>query len=310
MDVSEQARRFPSLHGLRAFEVASRHLSFTSAAAELFVTQGAVSQRIKALENELGVTLFHRSARGLTLTREGEHLSRGIRTGLGHIAEAVARLGAAEGNDALILSVLPSFAVRWLIPRLPRLTEHHPGLHIEVLAESGLTDLHSRKVHAALRFAPQPPSGLIAVPLMHDTVSPACSPALVHGGASLEEVADLVRLPILYDSSAEQDASGTGWRSWLEYVGHGYVRLPAGQGFSQAHLTLQAAVNGLGVALARTNLILADLATDRLVRLPFPAMPTAYSYYLLCLPEMEGDSRFIRLREWLLAEAQAGFAHL
>ncbi len=310
MEVSEQTRRLPSLDGLRAFEVASRHMSFTAAAAELFVTQGAVSQRIKALEHELGVPLFHRSARGLTLTREGEHLLHGVRTGLGYIADALARLSVADLDGALILSVLPSFAVRWLIPRLAHLTEHHPDLHIQVLAETELADLHSRKAHAALRFAPQPPPGLVALTLMHDTVSPVCSPSLLRGVGRLAEVADLARLPILYNSSAEDDGSGTGWRSWLEYVGHGHLRLPSGQGFSQADLTLQAAANGLGAALARTSLILGDLAAGRLVRLPFPVMPTPYSYYLLCLPEMEGNSRFIRLREWLLAEARAGEGRL
>lgn len=306
MDVSLAARRLPSLDALRAFEVASRHLSFTSAAAELFVTQGAVSQRIRTLENELGVTLFRRSARGLTLTREGERLSHGVRTGLGHIADAVARLSVSELDGTLALSVLPSFAVRWLIPRLHRLTEGHPDLHIQVLAEPGLTDLHERRVQGTLRFTRLPPSGVVATLLMHDSVAPVCSPAFLAQWGPVAGIGDLERLPILHDSSTANDDSGTDWRSWLEHVGHGGLRLPPGQGFSQADLTIEAAASGLGVALARTSLILADLAANRLVRLPFPVVPTPYSYYLLCLPEMEGDSRFVRMREWLLAEARAG----
>lgn len=306
MDVSLAPRRLPSLDALRAFEVASRHLSFTSAAVELFVTQGAVSQRIRTLEHELGVTLFRRSARGLTLTREGERLAHGVRTGLGHIADAVARLSVSALDSALTLSVLPSFAVRWLIPRLHRLTERHPDLHIQVLAEPGLTDVHERRVQGTLRFTRQPPAGVIATLLMHDSVAPVCSPAFLAQWGPFAGVGDLERLPILHDSSTENDDSGTDWRSWLECVGHGGLRLRPGQSFSQADLTIEAAASGLGVALARTSLILADLAATRLVRLPFPVVPTPYSYYLLCLPEMEGDSRFIRLREWLLAEAQGG----
>ncbi len=302
-EVSARTRRLPALEGLRAFEVASRHLSFTDAAAELFVTQGAVSQRIKALEHELGVTLFRRSARGLSLTREGERLSHGVRTGLGHIADAVARLSAPADDGALTLSVLPSFAARWLIPRLHRLADRHPDLHVQVIAEPGLTDLHARRVHGALRFTRRPPLGLIATLLMHDTIAPVCSPGFLAHIGSVAEVGDLAHLPILHDLSTDGDGSGTDWRSWLAYVGHDGLRLPSGQGFSQADLTIEAAASGLGIALARTSLVLADFAANRLVRLPFPAMPTPYSYYLLHLPEMEGDPRLLQLREWLLAEA-------
>lgn len=302
-EVSARSRRLPSLDGLRAFEVASRHLSFTDAAAELFVTQGAVSQRIKALEHELGVTLFRRSARGLSLTREGERLLQGVRIGLSHISDAVARLSAPADDGALTLSVLPSFAARWLIPRLHRLAERHPDLHVQVLAESALTDLHERRVHGALRFTRQPPRGLIATLLMHDTVAPVCSPGFLAQIGLVAAIGDLEHLPILHDSSTEGDGSGTDWWSWLAYVGHDGLRLPSGQGFSQADLTIEAAASGLGIALARTSLVLADLTANRLVRLPFPAMPTPYSYYLLCLPEMEADPRIVQLREWLLAEA-------
>ncbi len=141
---------------MRAFEVAARHLSFTAAAEELFVTQGAVSQRVKALEEELGFVLFDRRVRGLALTPKGERLAHGIRLGVGQIAEAVAAVSNQDDPGPLVISVLPSFAGRWLIPRLAHLTEREPDIHVQVLADRRLADLSDRRIHAAIRFGASP----------------------------------------------------------------------------------------------------------------------------------------------------------
>ena len=303
-----RARRLPSLDGLRAFEVAARHLSFTEAAEELFVTQGAVSQRIKALEQELGFALFDRRVRGLALTPKGERLARGIRLGVGQIAEALAALDDAVSAGPLVLSVLPSFAGRWLIPRLAHLTAREPDIHVQVLADRRLADLSDRRIHAAIRFGPSPPPDLAATALMGDTIAPAWAPALLAQYGHVSRVADLAHLPILHDSSVEGDPSGTDWASWLNHIGAPDVRLPAGQRFSEPGLALEAAVNGLGIALARASLIGADLAAKRLVQLALPVVPSAYRYYLLCLPEMRNDPRLARFRDWLLAEIAADAA--
>ncbi|HEY5301477.1 MAG TPA: LysR substrate-binding domain-containing protein [Acetobacteraceae bacterium] len=300
-----RARRLPSLDGLRAFEVAARHLSFTDAAQELFVTQGAVSQRIKALEHELGFALFDRRVRGLALTVRGERLARGIRLGVGQIAEALAALDDVVSAGPLVLSVLPSFAGRWLIPRLAHLTEREPHIHVQVVADRRLADLSDRRTHAAIRFGPSPPPDLAATTLMGDTIAPVWAPELLARYGEVTRVAELARLPILHDSSVEGDPSGTDWASWLNHIGAPDVRLPTGQRFSEPSLALEAAASGLGVALARASLIGADLAARRLVRLALPVVPSAYRYYLLCLPEMGDEPRLARLRDWLLAEIAA-----
>jgi len=298
-------RRFPSLDGLRAFEVAARHLSFTAAAEELFVTQGAVSQRIRALELELGFPLFDRHVRGLALTPRGERLAHGIRLGVGQIAETLAALDDEESAAPLVLSVLPSFAGRWLIPRLGRLTTREPDIHVQVLADRRRADLSDRRIHAAIRFGASPPPDLAATSLMGDTIVPVWAPALLARYGRVTRVSDLARLPILHDTSVEGDPSGTDWASWLNHIGAVDVRLPAGQRFSEPDLTLEAAVNGLGIALARASLIGADLAARRLVQLAMPVVPSAYRYYLLCLPDMQDDPRLARFRRWLLAETAA-----
>jgi LysR family glycine cleavage system transcriptional activator len=296
------------LDGLRAFEVAARRLSFTEAAEELLVTQGAVSQRIKALERELGVLLFDRLARGLALTEEGERLAHSIRAGLEQIDRALAQVVRAKAEGPLILSVLPSFATRWLVPRLYRFTRRCPEIHVQVLSELALADLRSSRVHAALRFGGGDYPGLSTTTIMGDAVVPVCSPGLLAAGEPVRAPADLARLPILRDSSTEGDGSGTDWASWLAFVGASGLRLPEGQRFDQADLVIGAAASGLGVALARISLIGADLAANRLVRLPFPAMPTPYSYHLVSTHVMGRNPKLVALREWLLAEAQTGDA--
>jgi LysR family glycine cleavage system transcriptional activator len=296
-------RPVPPLDGLRAFEVAARRLSFTEAAEELLVTQGAVSQRIKALERELGVPLFDRLARGIVLTEAGERLADSIRPGLEQIDRALARVVRATAEGSLILSVLPSFATRWLVPRLYRFARRCPNIHVQVLSESALADLRSSRVHAALRFCGGDYPGLSTIRIMGDAVVPVCSPGLLRAGDPVRVVGDLARLPILRDSSTEGDGSGTDWASWLAFAGTSDLLLPDGQRFDQAGLVIEAAASGLGVALARISLIGADLAANRLVKLPFPAAPTPYSYYLVCPHEMKRNPKLVELREWLVAEA-------
>jgi LysR family transcriptional regulator, glycine cleavage system transcriptional activator len=299
-----QLRPVPPLEGLRAFEVAARHLNFTEAANELLVTQGAISQRIKSLERELGVTLFDRLARGLVLTEEGRRLADGVRQGLGEIERALSDLTRARHEGPLIVSVLPSFATRWLVPRLHRFARLHPGIQLQVLAEQALADLRSSRIHAALRFGGGLYPGLVTSMIMGDAVAPVCSPALFDAPRSMT-VRDLAALPILHDTTTEGDGSGTDWASWLRFAGAADIRLPEGQRFNQADHVIDAAVSGLGVALARLSLVGADLAQRRLVRLPLPAMTTPYSYHLVCNAELKSNPKLIKFRDWLLNEAKA-----
>jgi LysR family glycine cleavage system transcriptional activator len=300
-------RRMPSLDALRAFEVAARRLSFTAAADELCVTQGAVSQRIKALELELGVALFDRVRTGLVLTPQGEALAQGVRQGLHRIAVALDGLGepgaGAVVEGRLALSVLPSLASCWLMPRLPRFQARHPGIEVQVSADPQYIDLAARpEIDLALRFGDGNYPGLVSARLMGDSVTPVCSPSLLARVGAIDSVAALAGVPVLHDAPTESDASGSGWQSWLVHVGAPGLKLPAGQRFNQAALTLEAAALGLGVALARASLVAEHIAARRLVRLRLPSVPTAYSYYAVATPAAASRAPVQAMLEWLVAE--------
>jgi LysR family glycine cleavage system transcriptional activator len=291
-------RKVPSLNALRFFDAAARRLSFTEAASELCVTQGAVSQRIKALEAERGELLFQRGKNGLALTVAGEQLAQGIREGLERIQAAWN--GETESRP-LRVSVLPSFAACWVVPRLPRFAERHPTTRVEVMAQGSVVDLRQGGVDLAIRFGLGRYPGLVSQCLMGDSVVPVCAPALLEQHEAPASPADLARMPILHDAPTESDNSGTDWGTWLEEVGCAHVALAKGPRFSQADLAIEAAARGLGVALARVSLVSEQLQTGRLVQLPLPAVPTAYSYHLVWRAEAGVDTQ--NLRHWLLSEA-------
>jgi LysR family glycine cleavage system transcriptional activator len=298
--------RMPLLDALRVFETAARHASFTRAAEELHVTPGAVSHRIQALEADLKVALFRRLTRRLELTEAGVRLAAGVREGLDRIASAVQGLGADSHAGPLTVSMLPSFASRWLIPRLPRFHRRHPEIEVRVLAEDRPADLWSHDgPEVAIRFGRGRYPGLAVTPLMSDSVIPVCSPYLYSRHGWVDSVDALLAMPLLHDSAAEHDDSGSDWKSWLAHIGAPAddPRIGIGPRFSQAHLAIEAALLGQGVALARTSLLGADLASGRLVS-PLPRFaPTAYRYFLVCRPEIVDRSKTARFCEWLIAEA-------
>jgi LysR family glycine cleavage system transcriptional activator len=299
-DAHGKAMRLPPLDSLRAFEACARRLSFTEAAAELYVTQGAVSQRIKALEQTLHVQLFRRLARKLALTPDGERLARGVRDGLNHIVNALAEIDCRSEAGVLTLSVLPSFARRWLMHRLPRFYAIHPDVQVQVLAQGSLVDLNLTGLDAAIRFGHGKYPGLQTTYLMADGVVPVCSPQLIAQYPQIRTVEDLISLPLLHDTPTETDHSGSDWMSWLAHVGVPPRRLNSGQRFDQADLVIDAAILGLGVALARTSLIGDDVTSGRLV-CPIPYMaPTAYSYYFVCRPD--ASLRTSHFQGWLVSE--------
>lgn len=291
-------RKVPSLNALRTFEVAARCLSFTEAAEELCVTQGAVSQRIKALELDLEAPLFHRRSTGLALTALGERLSLGVR-------EAMERIATALDDEAVCrpvrVSVLPSFAACWLMPRLLRFAERYPSIQVNVLPQGEIIDLKSLNIDLAIRFGRGRYPGLTAQYLMGDATVPVCGPALVARHGLPRTAESLTRTPIISDSSTENDDSRSSWASWLGAMGRSDIRLVPSLSFGQADFALDAAARGLGVALARTSLIGEHLAEGRLIRLPIQAVPTAYDYHLVWRPEAAAMTA--ELRSWLVAEA-------
>ena len=297
----------PSLDALRVFEVTARRLNFSKAAEELHVTQSAISHRIRELERQLHTRLFQRGHRSLQLTPAGRTLADGIQRGLAEIRDALANLDNRQRKASLNVSVLTSFATRWLTPRLAGFQERFPRIDLMVQADDRLVDLSGFGVDVSIRFGSGHYPGMSVVRLFGDRTVPVCSPALAEKYGPIRRAADIVKCPLLHDTYAEHNVhsdSGADWQTWLRRVGAGHVPNVGGLRFSNANLAIDAAANGLGVALARVSLLGSDLRTGRLVcPLPFAAA-TNFSYYFLCLPQRESDSRVRAFRDWLLEEAK------
>ena len=316
-------RGFP-LEALRAFEAVARHLSFTEAARELGLTQGAVSQRIKSLETAMGgAVLFRRLSRPLALTAEGQRLADAVGAGFREIGYGIAAIHdgtvAASSRRPLRLTVSHSIAARWLLPRLGSMGRWRSQIGtVAIVAEDRLVELGT-EADVALRFGRGRYAGHKSRKLAGDTMMPTCSPGFLarNPAAALfgapEQTGAWSGLPRLLDSNADSDGSGSGWGAWeawrasLDAGGARPLFDPALQhlSFSHGHLTLQAAAQGLGIALARAVLVADDLAAGRLVRAgpKLPSMPARYSYHFIS--REEPDARSSALAGWLQAELEA-----
>lgn len=273
------ARPLPPLDLFRGFEAAARHLSFTRAATELFLTQSAVSRQVQALEEHLGVALFERRHREIRLTEAGQALYRTSAEAMRALTEAVARVRADAGRRALTVSCSIGFASLWLVPRLVDFRARHPEVDIRIDANNRLLDLERERVELAVRYCPVADAPPGADKLFGEEVFPVCSPALRElPGRPLVEPADLRQHTLLHYQAAERVWPTGAWRFWLEVTG-----LPGLQGassleFNQYDQLIQAALEGQGVALGTSPLVRRHLAQGRLVA-PFAqryATPRAY----------------------------------
>lgn len=312
-------RNLPSLNALRVFEAVARHLSFAQAADELNVTPGAVSHQIAALESLLGVALFNRDARNVSLTRAAEASLPTLTQGFNALREALRLLQAGE-QTSLTLSVAPAFATRWLLPRLGRFTAACPDIELQVATGLGLIDAIrpeasvslGEKAQAgssadlAIRFGRGRYAGCRSDKLFATTVTPVCSPRLLDGPHPLATLAGLRRHPLLHDDTVYFTDDQPDWKVWLEAAGVIGVDATRGPRFSHAGLALDAAADGLGVALGIPLLTAIDVAAGRLVA-PFPiALPSSSSYYLV-YPEAGAERpELVRFRDWLMAEVAIG----
>jgi LysR family glycine cleavage system transcriptional activator len=295
----------PPLADLHAFEAAARHLSFTKAADELGVTQGAISQRIRKLEQLLALRLFERRTRSLVLTSAGQTLATAVADGLSRILQGLEEIGRPQPTRraaTLTVSVTPDFASKWLLPRLTRFQDTHPEIEVRVTAEHRFADFVSDGVDLGIRFGAGINPGLRTLLLMPDVVFPVCSPALLNECGPFASAADLVGRELLHDVTAEHDGSGCDWRHWFEHTGIAVGRLD-GLRLSPGKLAIESAADGLGIALARATLIGDDLAEGRLVRPLHQTATTAFSYYLVHRMQPELDAHVVAFIAWLRSEA-------
>ncbi|MEH2510919.1 LysR family glycine cleavage system transcriptional activator [Nitrobacteraceae bacterium AZCC 1564] len=287
--------RLPSLNGLRAFEAAARHLSFTLAAQELNVTQTAISHQIRRLEEELGIRLFIRQNRSLALTPRAIEYLPGIRAAFQDLRSATDRLLRNDNDRVLTVSTLTSFAVKWLMPRLRDFQEKHPDIDVRITTSIELVDFRKDNVDAAIRFGRGHWPDLRADWLMAEHLFPVCSPALLKGKQALRRPEDLSRVTLLH-TSAHDD-----WRLWLTAAG----LLPGlsqhrSLTFDLAFMTIQAAIDGIGVAMGQTAYVADDIAKGRLV-IPFDiTMPADAGFYIVAPQGKATTPKINAFRDWLI----------
>jgi len=292
--------RLPSLNGLRAFEAAARHLSFTQAASELNVTQTAISHQIRRLEEELGIRLFVRKNRALALTPKARDYLPGVRAAFNDLRLATDQLLRKDDDHVLTVSTLASLAAKWLLPRLTAFQEAHPGIDVRITTSTALVDFKGGDVDAAIRYGRGNWQGLRAEWLMADDFFPVCSPALLNGKRPLKCPEDLREHVLLHTSTNSDD-----WRQWLTAAGlPSDISRQQGITFDLMLMTVQAAIDGIGVAMGRTSYVQDDIAKGRLV-VPFKiALPADAGFYLVSPEGVAEPPKLRAFRQWLIASAK------
>ncbi len=303
-------KSLPPLNALKVFESAARHLSFTKAAEELHVTPGAVSQQIKSLEDFIGGRLFRRTKRALLLTDAAQASLPILREAFDKLEEASRILTARGDSKRLTISVAPSLAAKWLVPRLDRFHERLPEIEVWISADMEVVDFAVDDIDLAIRYGGGKYPGLEAELLMEESILPVCSPRLLQGPHPIRTPQDLVHHPLLHDGSPDQDdLASTNWAMWLKAAGVADIDGKRGAKFNQSSLVIEAAVAGKGVALAKQAIALADLEAGRLVA-PFDlTTPSNFSYYLVHPASKSRNAAVKAFKQWLHEEAKAAGAN-
>ena len=288
-------RRLPNLAALRAFEAAERHGNFSRAAEEIHVTHGAVSHQVRSLEEELGVQLFTRHGKRITITDAGRQFAEVIRASLGQIANAAQTLVADSRQKRLTLTTMPSFSSRWLAPRLGLFIDQHPDIELILQSSLQMIDLLRNPVDVAVRFGFGSYPGLIVEKLLDDFYYPIVSPNY-RGGDLPKTVQELAQCTLL---RADQDHP---WMPWFQAAGLDLPEPKGGLVFDDSSLLVRSAVAGNGIALARHVLAMREIASGQLVRLFDIAIPSARSYYFACTPESFKKPEVQAFHAWLLGQ--------
>lgn len=289
------ARDLPPLNALRMFDAAARHLNFTKASEELFVTQGAVSRQIKLLEENLQQALFERDGSKLHLTAAGEAYRDAVREGLAIIRRGTADIHRRAASPTLTISVLPSFATLWLVPRVSQFQAQHPNLSLQVTSSYDVIDFGLEpETDAAIRLGRGNWPGVYAECLFSTDVFPVCSPSLLKGSSPFNDVGDILEYPLVYATNVYNE-----WQRWFVAAGLRFPEPPPGTRYSDQQALQQAAIEGQGIALARSLLVESDLQSGRLVKPIDISVRSKLSYYFVC-PSAKQDSENVRhLLTWL-----------
>ncbi|GAA0858259.1 transcriptional regulator GcvA [Aliiglaciecola litoralis] len=291
-------RRLPPLNALRAFEVAARHLSFTKAADELFVTQAAVSHQIKSLEDFLSIKLFLRKNRTLLLTEQGQGYYLELKALFESLHLATEKLLATGDKGAITVAVPPSFAIQWLVPRIHQFSQNHPDIDVRIKAVDFDDGFLEEDVDVAVYYGRGKWSGLIADKLHTEYLTPVCSPMLFDGSKPLDNLTDLKHHRLLHDSTRES------WKTWIRNFHVPGVNVEQGPIFSHTMMVLQAAALGQGIALANSVLARPELLSGRLV-CPFEErLISKSSYYLVCHQSQAELGKIATFRHWLLEQVR------
>jgi LysR family glycine cleavage system transcriptional activator len=285
--------KLPAFSALRAFEAAARHENFSRAADELHLTHGAISHQVRALEDDLGVALFVRNGRHVRVTPEGRKFAQALGKSFADIALAADLLRPKQGCRRLSISAIPSFAARWLAPRLGQFIERHPGIEVLLQASGHLQDLERDGIDVGIRFGKGRYPGLVAQHLMGDIYYPVASPSY-RGGALPRTPHDLAQAVLL--------RSNEPWMPWFQAAGLALPEPSGGVMYEDLSMLIRSAVDGDGVALVRHVVAMQEIASGQLVRLFDIATPSVDEYYFVSPPAAAEQPHVEAFRAWLLAE--------
>ncbi|TWS99654.1 transcriptional regulator GcvA [Reyranella sp. CPCC 100927] len=289
------ARTLPPLNALRAFEAAARHGSFVAAADELSVTPAAISHQVKALEDRLDVALFRRLARGLALTAEGEALLPDLRDAFDRMALALDRVGRQASARVLTISLVTTFLLAWLVPRLHRFQTKHPDIEVRMTTTRDAVDFGREDIDAAVRFAARPEDGLFAMKLFNDVLTPLCGRRYRD---RLKTFDDLRKVPLIDTAFLPE------WPIWLEAMGLQSLKPRRSMAFDSTKIAVEAAIEGAGVALGPPDLFREEIEEGRLFQ-PFPqVVESGKAWWFVCPATTAERPKIKAFRAWLDEELE------
>lgn len=314
---TQKLRRLPPLNSLRAFETAARHMSFSLAAAESNVTQSAISRQIKGLEDYLGFPLFRRLPRSLELTEQGRRFAEPLHDAFEQLHRATETVLNDHRPTTLNINVLPTLATKWLIPRLLHFAAAKPNIEVRMVTSIRPVDFRVEEIDVAIRVGPalkkqkknKSPIDLVmtrdwmgvrATPFLPDTLVPVCAPSLLKKGPPIYHPSDLLHHTLIHNASREK-----GWPYWLQTMGLDDTQINHCIAYGHFFMTIQAAIEGKGIALVPAVLIEDELSSGNLIALFEDKKVEAGSYYFLCRESDWRSTKIEHFRDWLMKEAGA-----